>query len=197
MFQLLVGLLERIEQPFGWVGHTARLNSLSQRAKKCWLPLLMRSKRRSAAVDVVSDQPAAHHLRPVQAVLIERVAQLQEEMQSLCIEANSLLVRTMPKLAQRFPEGTFWQIFEQLRQMPAQLSWIPGVLQPCRQSPIEGKDQLAQVAACEVEFNSGADADALAEGQGQPAAHGIGADQYPLGFQRIIGLVAAEFISQG
>ena len=50
--------------------------------------------------------------------------------------------------------------------------------------------------ASEVKLNPSADADAFAQGQRQPAAHGVGADQDPLGRERIGGLVTVELRGQ-
>ena len=157
----------------------------------------MTRQRGIAAINALALEPAAHHLRPVEAVLIERVAQLQDQMQPLRIQTVALVASALlPQLPQRFPERGLWKGGDALGQLPAQLAWIPGILLAGWKAPVELKNQLAQVAACKVEFDPSADADALAQGQGQPAAHGIGADQHPLRCERISGLVAAELGGQ-
>ena len=157
----------------------------------------MTVERGVAAINALALEPAAHHLRPVEAVLIERVAQLQDQMQPLRIQTVALVASALlPQLPQRFPERGLWKGGDALGQLPAQLAWIPRILSAGRKAPVELKNQLAQVAACKVEFDPSADTNPLAQGQRQPAAHGIGADQHPLGCERVSGLVAAELGGQ-
>ena len=79
----------------------------------------MTGQRGVVAIDVVASQPAAHHHRPVEPVLIERVAQLQEQMQPLRVQTFDLLQRALlPKLTQRLPELGLREFRDELGQVP-------------------------------------------------------------------------------
>ena len=104
----------------------------------------MTVERGVAAINALALEPAAHHLRPVEAVLIERVAQLQDQMQPLRIQAVVLVASALlPQLPQRFPQRGLWKGGDALGQLPAQLAWIPGILLAGRKALVELKNQLA------------------------------------------------------
>ena len=56
------------------MGDAAGFQALRQFPQQGWLPLPMTVERGVAAINALALEPAAHHLRPVEAVLIERVA---------------------------------------------------------------------------------------------------------------------------
>ena len=91
----LARLLQGLEQSLGRMRHPAGIQAVRQLPQQGWLPLLMGRQWSVAAINALAIEPAAHHLRPVQAVLIERVAQLQDQLQPLGVQAVVLLPRAL------------------------------------------------------------------------------------------------------
>ncbi len=97
---------------------------------------------------------------------------------------------------QRRPELLLRQLLQQSSHAPAQPCRVPGIIGWIAGAAAELKHQPPQGSATEIKIHTCADAHVLAEGKGQPAAHGIGADQHLLGLEGIARDRAAELCGQ-